>query len=98
MSVGHAMPSMTSSNPSSGTSGKRFGASGSALASSGFGRALTLVAAAAGSTALALVAIALVPSVAHAWTPGTHVYLGEAVMRSLSLLPPGTADLLRAFP
>jgi hypothetical protein len=43
-------------------------------------------------------AIALTPSVAHAWTPGTHVFLGEAVMRSLALLPPAIATLLREFP
>jgi hypothetical protein len=42
--------------------------------------------------------LVLAPAVAHAWTPGTHVYLGEAVMRSLSLLPPVIAELLRAFP
>src|SRR5438874_5321561 len=42
--------------------------------------------------------IMLTPAVAHAWTPGTHVFLGEAVMRSLSLLPGTIADLLRAFP
>lgn len=35
---------------------------------------------------------------AHAWTPGTHVYLGEAVLRALDLLPGNVADLLRAFP
>lgn len=42
--------------------------------------------------------IALFPGTAHAWTPGTHVYLGEAVLRSLSQLPDMVADLLRAFP
>jgi hypothetical protein len=46
----------------------------------------------------ALVVIAVFPSHAWAWTPGTHVFLGEAVMRSVSLLPPTIADLLRAFP
>jgi hypothetical protein len=45
-----------------------------------------------------VIVIALVPSVAHAWTPGTHVFLGEAVMRSLALLPPAVAALLREFP
>jgi hypothetical protein len=39
-----------------------------------------------------------VPRDAYAWTPGTHVYLGEAVLRSLQLLPAAVADLLRAFP
>jgi hypothetical protein len=40
----------------------------------------------------------LVPHQAHAWTPGTHIYLGESVLANLSFLPPGVADLLRAFP
>ena len=35
---------------------------------------------------------------AHAWTPGTHIYLGESVLANLSYLPAGVADLLRAFP
>lgn len=48
--------------------------------------------------ALALVLIALLPSDAYAWTPGTHIFLGEAVMRSLPLLGASTADLLAAFP
>jgi len=38
------------------------------------------------------------PSTAWAWTPGTHVFLGDAVLRHLSLLPPSVADLLAAFP
>jgi hypothetical protein len=54
------------------------------------GAALTLLA--------ALVAIGLTPSEAYAWTPGTHVFLGEAVLAALPLLPPAIADLLRAFP
>jgi hypothetical protein len=44
------------------------------------------------------VLIALVPTPAFAWTPGTHVFLGEAVLRSLGQLPATVADLLRAFP
>jgi hypothetical protein len=51
-----------------------------------------------GALALALVALVLFPSDAHAWTPGTHIFLGEAVMRSLAALPVAVADLLRAFP
>lgn len=42
--------------------------------------------------------VVLVPTDAWAFTPGTHVYLGEAVLRSLVLLPAALADLLRAFP
>jgi len=38
------------------------------------------------------------PVVAHAWTPGTHIYLGEAVLANLRLLPSGIASLLSAFP
>ena len=48
--------------------------------------------------AAAVAALVLLPSVAYAWTPGTHVFLGEVVMRSLQLLPSSIADLLRAFP
>jgi Zinc dependent phospholipase C len=48
--------------------------------------------------AVAVAALVLLPSAAYAWTPGTHVFLGEAVMRSLQLLPTAIADLLRAFP
>jgi len=47
---------------------------------------------------LALVWLALSPSDLFAWTPGTHIHIGEAVLRSLSLLPAGTAALLRTFP
>jgi hypothetical protein len=46
---------------------------------------------------VAVALIALLPASALAWTPGTHVYLGEAVLRAPELLPPATADLIRAF-
>ena len=45
-----------------------------------------------------LVALILVPASAHAWTPGTHIFLGEAVLRSLAMLPDSIAELLAAFP
>jgi len=52
-----------------------------------------------------LAAFALVATVALlwpdpllAWTPGTHIYLGEAVLANLEALPLAAADLLRAFP
>ena len=45
-----------------------------------------------------LLALVLSPAVAHAWTPGTHIFLGEAVMRSLALLPSNIAELLSAYP
>jgi hypothetical protein len=52
--------------------------------------------------ALALVGVALVllafPDSAHAWTPGTHIYLGETVLANLAVLPAAVADLLRAYP
>ena len=38
------------------------------------------------------------PESAHAWTPGTHIYLGESVLANLALLPTAVADLLRAYP
>ncbi|MGZ8413601.1 MAG: zinc dependent phospholipase C family protein [Gemmatirosa sp.] len=51
-----------------------------------------------GCATLALLAVALLPTEAWAWTPGTHVFLGEAVLRSLHLVPHDVAELLRAFP
>jgi hypothetical protein len=73
----------------------RCASSASGWASSS-GRSPLASAAALGAAALAL--LLLLPSTAHAWTPGTHVYLGEAVLRSLGTLPGAIADLLRAFP
>ncbi len=51
-------------------------------------------------TGLAIAALLLVlcPGDCHAWTPGTHIYLGESVLANLGLLPIEVADLLRAFP
>ena len=40
----------------------------------------------------------IVPESAHAWTPGTHIYLGESVLANLPVLPAAIADLLRAYP
>ena len=37
--------------------------------------------------AIALLLLALVPSDALAWTPGTHILLGETVLRNAALLP-----------
>ena len=48
---------------------------------------------------LIVAAIALcIPDALHAWTPGTHVVLGERILSSLHLLPTAVAELLRAFP
>lgn len=51
----------------------------------------------AAAVLVAFIAMAL-PDALHAWTPGTHVVLGERVLGSLHLLPAAVADLLRAFP
>ncbi len=50
--------------------------------------------------ALAVVTLAVLchPHAAYAWTPGTHVVLGEHILSSLDLLPQAVADLLRAYP
>jgi hypothetical protein len=52
--------------------------------------------------ALALLGVGLVllvvPHQAHAWTPGTHIYLAESALANLSSLPAAAADLLRAYP
>jgi hypothetical protein len=47
---------------------------------------------------VAVLLLAATPTDAYAWTPGTHIFLGEAVMRSLALLPAGVAELIGAFP
>jgi Zinc dependent phospholipase C len=39
-----------------------------------------------------------IPEPAYAWTPGTHIYLGESVLANLPVLPAAIADLLRAYP
>ncbi|MEP6779339.1 MAG: zinc dependent phospholipase C family protein [Gemmatimonadaceae bacterium] len=47
---------------------------------------------------VACIAISLTPKNLWAWTPGTHVFLGDAVLRNLPLLPSHVAELLAAFP
>lgn len=42
--------------------------------------------------------LVLTPSPALAWTPGTHIFLGEALLKSLHLLPGNIAALISAFP
>ncbi len=45
-----------------------------------------------------VIASLLAPAPLFAWTPGTHVFLGDALLRNLSLVPRAIADLLAAFP
>jgi len=47
---------------------------------------------------IAALLVALLPSDAFAWTPGTHILLGEAVLRSGAALPAALAALLREYP
>jgi hypothetical protein len=47
---------------------------------------------------LATLLALLVPAPLFAWTPGTHVFLGDALLRNLTLLPLHIAELLAAFP
>ncbi len=42
--------------------------------------------------------IAVFPDDAYAWTPATHIFLGESVLANLEQLPHVVASLLRAFP
>src|SRR5207244_12606474 len=39
------------------------------------------------AVALTVLASVLFPGVAHAWTPGTHIFLGESVLANLHQLP-----------
>ncbi len=50
-----------------------------------------------GAAAITL-ALLLVPAPLWAWTPGTHVFLGDALLRNLGLLPARISELLAAFP
>lgn len=47
---------------------------------------------------LVVAALVLTPTDLHAWTPGTHIFLGESVLANLQLLPAAIAALLRANP
>jgi hypothetical protein len=47
---------------------------------------------------VAIILVAVLPATAHAWTPGTHILLGEAVLRSTATLPVALAALLRQHP
>jgi Zinc dependent phospholipase C len=47
---------------------------------------------------IAVVALCVLPSTAWAWTPGTHIFLGEAVLGALAQLPKAIAELLANYP
>lgn len=51
-----------------------------------------------GAFVLVALLIVCVPHPLYAWTPGTHVVLGERILGSLELLPQVVSDLLRDFP
>ena len=51
-----------------------------------------------GAVALVGLAFLVLPDPALAWTPGTHVYLGETILANLHLLPSSIGGLLQAFP
>lgn len=46
----------------------------------------------------AVAVLVLFPAPLYAWTPGTHIYLGESVLANLHQLPAAVADLLRSYP
>ncbi len=48
--------------------------------------------------ALAVVLVALTPHAAWAWSPGTHIFLGQSVLANLRFLPGYLAELLQAHP
>jgi hypothetical protein len=47
---------------------------------------------------LVVIALCVLPSTAWAWTPGTHIFLGEAVLAALGQLPRAIAELLGSYP
>lgn len=52
----------------------------------------------AAALGIVILVMSLLPEPAYAWTPGTHIFLGESVLANLAQLPGPVADLLRAFP
>ena len=50
------------------------------------------------SLSAALIALALFPDPLAAWSPGTHIFIGESVLASLATLPAAIAALLRSYP
>jgi Zinc dependent phospholipase C len=40
----------------------------------------------------------LLPEQVYAWTPGTHIFLGQSVLNAAGVLPVAVGDLIRAFP
>jgi Zinc dependent phospholipase C len=53
---------------------------------------------AAALLAVAVLLVALLPSKAWAWSPGTHIFLGQAILANLELLPQVLAAALQACP
>jgi hypothetical protein len=47
---------------------------------------------------LAVLVLAFSPDQAYAWTPGTHIFLGESVLSNVAALPEVIATLLRTYP
>ena len=50
------------------------------------------------ATLVAVLLVALLPHDAWAWSPGTHIFLGQAVLENLNILPAAAAELLRGWP
>ncbi len=48
--------------------------------------------------AIAVLLLALLPANAWAWSPGTHIFLGQSVLANLQFLPGFLAELLQAHP
>ena len=46
----------------------------------------------------AVLLVALTPHAAWAWSPGTHIFLGQSVLANLQFLPGYLAELLQAHP
>ena len=49
-------------------------------------------------TGAAILALVFLPDTLLAWTPGTHIWIGESILANLHLLPASIGELLHAFP
>jgi hypothetical protein len=53
---------------------------------------------AAAVVVVAVLLLAVLPTDGWAWSPGTHIFLGQAVLAHLDLLPSAAASMLQAYP
>src|SRR5262245_6326887 len=90
--------STTSAPAVAGSAGSGASSPEEAAAGGFAGSAMSRSARIAGSLVVVGAVFLLLPGQAHAWTPGTHIFLGQSILSAASQLPATVGDLIRAFP